>query len=152
MGKALLEKQNHAWASAILCSIHWWYKRWFWANISTSYVIDSVNHSLWKLYYPLRSHKLTWNFWYVGWSCVLNCFMLSSPVSTAFCRSAVPTSCYIFNVFFYSCSCHFSSRCMLELKFAIYYRAASLASQASYAVLVEESQAFLKHSPHTNSI
>jgi len=41
---------------------------------------------------------------------------------------------------------------MLELKFAIYYRAASLPSQASYAVLAEESQAFLKHSPHTNSI
>ena len=33
----------------------------------------------------------------------------------------------------------FSSRCMLELKFAIYYRAASLPSQASYAVLAEES-------------
>ena len=31
---------------------------------------------------------------------------------------------------------------MLELKFAIYYRAASLPSQASYAVLAEESQAF----------
>ena len=45
----------------------------------------------------------------------------------------------------------FSSRCMLELKFAIYHRAASL-SQASYAVLAEESQAFFKHSPHTNSI
>jgi len=43
----------------------------------------------------------------------------------------------------------FSSRCMLELKFAIYYRAASLPSQASYAVLA---QAFFKHSPHTNSI
>jgi len=57
-----------------------------------------------------------------------------------FCWSAIPTSCYIFNVF-YSCSCHFSfsSRCMLELKFAIYYRAASLPSQASYAVLAEES-------------
>ena len=41
---------------------------------------------------------------------------------------------------------------MLELKFAIYYRAASLPSQASYAVLAEESQAFFKHSPHTNSI
>jgi len=39
---------------------------------------------------------------------------------------------------------------MLE-KFAIYYRAASLPSQASYAVLAEESQAFFKHSPHTNS-
>ena len=33
----------------------------------------------------------------------------------------------------------FSRRCMLELKFAIYYRAASLPSQASYAVLAEES-------------
>jgi len=46
----------------------------------------------------------------------------------------------------------FSSRCMLELKFAIYYRAASLPSQASYAVLAEESQAFFKRSLHTNSI
>ena len=34
---------------------------------------------------------------------------------------------------------------MLELKFAIYYRAASISSQASYAVLAELSQ-------HTNSI
>ena len=77
---------------------------------------------------------------YVGWSCVLNCFMLSSlPCFYAFCWSAIPTSSYIFNVF-YSCSCHFfSSRCMLKLKFAIYYRAASLPSQASYAVLAEES-------------
>jgi len=41
---------------------------------------------------------------------------------------------------------------MIELKFAIYYRAASLPLQASYAVLAEESQAFFKHSPHTNSI
>ena len=40
---------------------------------------------------------------------------------------------------------------MLELKFAIYYRAASLPSQASYAALAEESEAFFKHSPHTNS-
>ena len=46
----------------------------------------------------------------------------------------------------------FSSRCMLELKFAIYYRAASLPSQASYAVLAEESQALFKHSLHTISI
>jgi len=38
---------------------------------------------------------------------------------------------------------------MLELKFAI---SASLPSQASYAVLPEESQAFFKHPPHTNSI
>jgi len=41
---------------------------------------------------------------------------------------------------------------MLELKFAIYYRAASLPSKASYAVLAEESQAFFKHFPLTNSI
>ena len=72
--------------------------------------------------------------------------MLSSlPCFYAFCWSAIPTSGYIFNDF-YSCSCHlFSSRCMLELKFAIYYRAASLPPQASYAVLPEESQAFFKH-------
>jgi len=49
-------------------------------------------------------------------------------------------------------SLFFSSRCMLELKFAIYYRAASLPSQASYEVLAEESQAFFKLSQHTNSI
>ena len=49
-------------------------------------------------------------------------------------------------------SLFFNSRCMLKLKFAIYYRAASLPSQASYAVLAEESLAFFKHSPHTNSI
>jgi len=56
-----------------------------------------------------------------------------------------------FNVF-YSCSCHFfSSRCMLELKFVIYYRATSSPSQASYAVLAEESQAFFKHSSHTGT-
>ena len=41
---------------------------------------------------------------------------------------------------------------VLELKFAIYYRAARLPSQASYAVWAEESQAFFKLSQHTNSI
>jgi len=35
---------------------------------------------------------------------------------------------------------------MLELKFAIYHRAANLSSQASYAVLAEESQDLFKHS------
>ena len=49
-------------------------------------------------------------------------------------------------------SLYFSSRCMLELKFAIYYRGASLPSQASYVVLAEESQAIFKHSQPTNSI
>ena len=35
-----------------------------------------------------------------------NCFMLSSlPCFYAFCWSAIPTSCYIFNVF-YSCKCY----------------------------------------------
>ena len=57
-----------------------------------------------------------------------------------------PTSCYIFKVFILVHVTFFSSRCMLELKFTIYYRAASLPSQASYAVLSEESQAFFKHS------
>ena len=104
-----------------------------------------------------RSRDLTWHILphqrYVGWSCVLNCFMLSSlPCFNIFCWSAIPTSCYICNVF-YSWSCHFfCSRCMLELKFVIYYGAACPLSQASYAVLAEESQAFIKHSPHTNSI
>ena len=40
---------------------------------------------------------------YVGWGCTRNCFMLSSlPCFYAFCWSAIPTSCYIFNDF-YSC-------------------------------------------------
>ena len=35
---------------------------------------------------------------YVGWGCMLNCFMLSSlPFFYAFCWSAIPTSHYIFN-------------------------------------------------------
>ena len=38
----------------------------------------------------------------VGWGCILNCFMLSSlPCFLAFCWSAITTSCYIFNVFFF---------------------------------------------------
>ena len=42
-------------------------------------------------------------------------------------------------VFRYEIPDVFSSKCMLELKFAIYYRVASLPSQASYALLAEES-------------
>jgi len=57
-------------------------------------------------------------------------------------------SCYIFNFFILLHVTFVSSRCMLELKFAIYYRAASFPSQASYAVLAEESLAFFKHSAH----
>ena len=48
-----------------------------------------------------------------------------------------------------------SSRCMLELKFAIYSRAASLPSQASYSVLAQESltrPGFLQTLPTHNSI
>ena len=41
---------------------------------------------------------------YVGWCCILNCFMLSSlPCFHAFCWSAILTSCYLFNVL-YSCN------------------------------------------------
>jgi len=40
---------------------------------------------------------------------------------------------------------------MLELKFAIYHRAASLPSQASYAVLAEDHR-LSSNTPHTNSI
>ena len=55
------------------------------------------------------------------------CFMLSSlPCFYAFCWSAIPTSCYILMFFILHAS--FSSICMLELKFAIYARAASLLS------------------------
>jgi len=79
--------------------------------------------------------------------------MLSSlPCFYAFCWSAIPTSCYILMFFILVHVTFFGSRCMLELKFAIYYRAASLPSQASYAILAEGSQACFKHSPHTNSI
>jgi len=69
----------------------------------------------------------------------MNCFMLSSLPCfyIADLLSLLPTF-----LTFFSCSCHFfSSRCMLELKFAIYYRVACPPSQAVF-----------KHSPHTNSI
>ena len=43
---------------------------------------------------------------YVGWGCILNCYMLSSlPCFYAFCCSAIPTSCYIFNVFYSNYNC-----------------------------------------------
>ena len=90
---------------------------------------------------------------YVGWGCILNCFMLSSlPCFYAF---ADLLSLHLVTFLMFFILVHvtfFSSRCMLELKFAIYYRAANLLSQASYAVLAEESQAFFKLSQHTNSI
>jgi len=51
----------------------------------------------------------------------------------------------------------FSSRCMLELKFAIYYRAASLPSQAVFLRstgrrITDQDWAFLEQFLHTNSI
>ena len=57
-----------------------------------------------------------------------------------------------FLMFFFSCSCHFflaADACLSWSLPSFYHRAASL---PSYAVLAEESQAFFKHSPHTNSI
>ena len=78
--------------------------------------------------------------------------MLSSlPCFYAFCWSAIPTSYYIFNVF-YSCSCHFF---FLAADACLSWSLPSITEQQvspSYAVLAEESQAFFKHSPHTNSI
>jgi len=67
------------------------------------------------------------------------------PTFYAFCWSAIPTSCYIFllvHVTFLAAD--------VELKFAIYYRAASLPSQASYAVLAEVSQA--SNTPRTPTV
>ena len=49
-------------------------------------------------------------------------------------------------------SLFFSSRCMLELKFVICYRAASLPSQAFYAVLAEESQRLSSNTPRTLTV
>jgi len=92
---------------------------------------------------------------YVGWSCALNCFMLSSLPCSLLFADLISLPLVTFLMFFILVHVtFFSSRCtcMLELKFATYYRAASLPSQASYAVLAEELQAFFKHSPHTNSI
>ena len=72
------------------------------------------------------------------------CISLASKLPRQFFKKGVLL--FLFISLFFSC------RCMLELKFAIYYRAASLPPQASYAVLAVESQAFFKHFPHTNSI
>jgi len=46
----------------------------------------------------------------------------------------------------------FSSRCMLELKFAIYYRAASLPSQASYAVYWLKNHRLPSNNPSTPTV
>ena len=88
----------------------------------------------------------------------LNCLMLSSlPCFYAFCWSAIPTSCYIFNVFFL-------------FLFMPLFLAADTCLSWSLPCITEQQvspqrlpmqywlknhwpdQAFFKHSPHANSI
>jgi len=60
---------------------------------------------------------------YVGWGCIPNCFILSSlPCFYAFADLHLVIFLILIHVTF------FNSRCMLELKFAIYHRAARLSS------------------------
>ena len=90
-----------------------------------------------------------------SWSCVLNFLCYHPYLVSMLCADLLSLHLVTFLMFFFLSlfmSLFFSSRCMLELKFAIYYRAASLPSQASYAVLAGESQAFFKHFQHTKSI
>jgi len=63
---------------------------------------------------------------YVGWGCMLNCFMLSSL--PCFMLFADLLSLHLVTFLMFLILVHvtfFSCRCMLELKFANYYRAAS---------------------------
>ena len=58
--------------------------------------------------YNTTLHIFPYDMIYVYWSCILNCFLLSSlSCLYAFCRSAIPSSCYIFNVFHlaFVCAC-----------------------------------------------
>ena len=99
---------------------------------------------------------------YVGWGCILNCFMLSPYLLSMLFADLLSLHLVTFLMFFFILVhvTFFSSRCMIELKFAIYHRAASLSSQASSVdeVLVMQywpkniwpDQALFKHSPHTN--
>jgi len=76
----------------------------------------------------------------IGWGCILNCFMLSSlPCFYAFCWSAIPISCYIFNIF-YSCiymcgnswwysGCHTQSGIQLPIKVKACMRAHPASTQ-----------------------
>jgi len=60
----------------------------------------------WRKRFSIQPHPTYLSIWYdlalyVGWSCILNCFMLSSlPCFYALCWSAIPSSHYIFNDFF----------------------------------------------------
>ena len=88
---------------------HWGTMASFTMPFFSSRVRMCTNHLATKCnYYAIRNTVgVRGVFGYVGWSCVLNCLMLSSlPCFYALCWSAIPASCYIFNVF-YSCLCHF---------------------------------------------
>jgi len=64
----------------------------------------------------------------VGWGCILKLFYAIILVSLNFPYISLKI-----------CFCHsFSSKCMLELKFLIYHRAASLFSQASPVDLLND--------------
>ena len=74
---------------------------------------------------------------------LLNCFMLSSlPCFYAFCWSAIPTTVHLVTFLMFYISVHvtfFGIRCMLELKCCDLLQSSKSPSQASYAVLAEES-------------
>jgi len=105
----------------------------------------AYNSSVYNLTLHIFPHQR-----YVGRSCVLKYY----PYLVSMLFADLLSLHLVTNLMFFILVhvTFFNSRCMLELKFAIYHRAASLPSQASYAVLTEESQAFFKHSPHTNRI
>jgi len=71
---------------------------------------------------------------YVGWSCVLNCFMLSS-LHDLYTFADLSLHLGTLLILFLAADASLSWR----LKSAIYHSPASLSSQASYAVLAEES-------------
>ena len=83
--------------------------------------------------------KAAWKMITPVMNIISSVFAIIPTLFLCFLLICYPSSCYNFNAFFLVHVTFFSSRCMLELKFAIYYRAASLPSQASYAVLAEES-------------
>ena len=66
----------------------------------------------WTEQFSIQPHPTHLSIWYdlalyIGWSCIPNCFLLSSlPCFYAFCWSAIPTSHQMFNLF-YSCICLF---------------------------------------------
>ena len=112
------------------------------------HVYSSLHSALWSI---SLSHQR-----YAGWSCLLNCLCYHPlPCFYAFCWSAIPTSCYIFNVF---------------ILVHVTFLAADACLSWSLPAITEKQvsphrlpmqywlknhwpdQAFFKHSPHTNSI